>query len=138
MPRAPRVSSWAPISSSRSRICRLKEGCDVCSLIFAATVRLSASATATKYRRWRSSTSPLMPQRHGSPAYKVSIHPASAASDFPTEKQSAALARQEKRNVQETGREGRTGHRWLAWDRGRDRQTPRRGWSECRHHLHQG
>src|SRR5437016_6195743 len=40
MPRARRVSSRAPISSSRSRICRLKEGCDVCSFIFAATVRL--------------------------------------------------------------------------------------------------
>src|SRR2546430_2592042 len=52
MPRARRVSSRAPISSSRSRICRLKEGCDVCSFIFAATVRLSASATAMKYRRW--------------------------------------------------------------------------------------
>jgi len=38
-----------------------QRGWDVCSFVFAATVRLSASATATKYRRCRSSTSPLMP-----------------------------------------------------------------------------
>ena len=31
IPRARRVSSCAPTSSSRSRICRLSDGCDVCS-----------------------------------------------------------------------------------------------------------
>src|SRR5580704_17964798 len=47
-PRARRVRSCTPMSLSRSRIWRLNEGCDVCSLCSAATVRLPASATATK------------------------------------------------------------------------------------------
>jgi hypothetical protein len=55
IPRARRVSSCAPTSSSRSRICRLSDGCDVCSFRPAATVILPASAIATKYRRCRSS-----------------------------------------------------------------------------------
>jgi hypothetical protein len=35
-------------SATIRRICRLNEGCDVCSFRAAATVRLPASTTATK------------------------------------------------------------------------------------------
>src|SRR5882724_697096 len=64
MPRELRVRSCAPTSYSRSRIWRLSDGCAVCSRRSAATVRLPSSATATKYRRWRSSISHSMPTRH--------------------------------------------------------------------------
>src|SRR5260370_31611656 len=40
MPRTLRVSSWAPTSSSRSRTCRLNEGCDVSNFRAAATLSL--------------------------------------------------------------------------------------------------
>src|SRR2546423_994415 len=51
MPRAFRVSNRAPISPSRSRICRLNDGWDVCSFVFAATVRLSASTVVKAIER---------------------------------------------------------------------------------------
>ena len=47
-PRAPRLNSAAPTSSSRSRSCRLSEGCAVCSRLSAASVTLPSSATAMK------------------------------------------------------------------------------------------
>src|SRR2546426_5767012 len=65
MPRALRIISWAPTSYSRSRIWRLSEGCAVCSLRSAATVRLPSSATATKKRRCRSSIAYPMPPKYG-------------------------------------------------------------------------
>src|SRR2546428_9060966 len=65
MPRALRIISWAPTSYSRSRIWRLSEGCAVCSLRSAASVRLPSSATATKKRRCRSSIAYPMPPRYG-------------------------------------------------------------------------
>jgi len=48
IPRACRCIRVAPTSYSRSRIWRLREGWAVCSRVSAATVRLPASATATK------------------------------------------------------------------------------------------
>ena len=51
-----RSSSFTPISSSRLRTCRVSEGWASRSFS-AAFVKLSASATATKYRRCRSSIS---------------------------------------------------------------------------------
>ena len=47
-PQTLRTNSWAPISVSRSRICRLREGCAVCSRCSAAVLTLPSSATATK------------------------------------------------------------------------------------------
>src|ERR1700730_17314930 len=81
IPRARRVSSCAPTSSSRSRICRLSDGCDVCSFRPAATVILPASAIATKYRRCRSSISPPMPARHRCQLNKVCCQRGTATSN---------------------------------------------------------
>ena len=52
---AVRSSNRTPISSSRSRICRLSAGCEMCNFN-AARETFSVSATETKYRRCRSST----------------------------------------------------------------------------------
>ena len=49
-----RANSSAPSSCSRSRICRLSGGCAMCSRA-AACPKCNSSATATNYRRWRSS-----------------------------------------------------------------------------------
>src|SRR5882724_7130127 len=65
MPRALRTMSCVPTSYSRSLICRLRDGCAVCSRRSAATVRLPSSATAMKYRRCRSSIVQPMPARYG-------------------------------------------------------------------------
>src|SRR6267143_800996 len=81
IPRARRVSSCAPTSSLRSRICRLSDGCDVCSFRPAATVILPASAIATKYRRCRSSISPPMPARHRCQLNKVCCQRGTATSN---------------------------------------------------------
>jgi ABC-type uncharacterized transport system substrate-binding protein len=59
-----RLISWTPTSYSRLRIWRLREGCAVCSLFSAASVRLPSSATAMKYRRCRSSIAPSISLRH--------------------------------------------------------------------------
>jgi len=45
---AVRSSNCTPISSSRSRICLLKDGCDTCNRCIAARETFSISATATK------------------------------------------------------------------------------------------
>src|SRR5215510_615863 len=47
-PRALRSSSFTPTSNSRSRICRLNEGCAVCKRRSAAVKKLPSSATAMK------------------------------------------------------------------------------------------
>ena len=48
MPRGPRIIHWTSSFDSRSRICRLSEGCAVWSRFSAAWVKLPSSATATK------------------------------------------------------------------------------------------
>jgi hypothetical protein len=48
MPRTLRTISCVPTSSSRARICRLSEGCALCSRFSAASVKLPSSATAMK------------------------------------------------------------------------------------------
>ena len=45
---AVRSSNCTPISSSRSRICRLNDGCETCNRCIAARETFSISATATK------------------------------------------------------------------------------------------
>src|SRR6202023_3536345 len=56
-----RDNSSAPTWYSRSRICRLSEGCEVWSRRSAAVVRLPSSTTATKKRRGLSSmTTPCL------------------------------------------------------------------------------
>src|SRR5580692_2857248 len=81
IPRARRVSNCAPTSSSRSRICRLSDGCDVCSFRPAATVRLPASAIATKYRRCRSSIPAPMLAKHRCQLNKVCCQRGTATSN---------------------------------------------------------
>src|SRR3954471_16819676 len=71
MPCTLRLISWTPTSYSRSRIWRLSEGCAVCSLFSAASVRLPSSATAMKYRRCHSSISAFHISKACHPAYKV-------------------------------------------------------------------
>src|SRR3984957_6320933 len=66
-----RFISQTPPSYSRSRIWRLSEGCAVCSVFSAATVRLPASATATKKRRCRSSMASFHICEACHSAYKV-------------------------------------------------------------------
>src|SRR5216683_3077008 len=64
MPCTLRLINSTPTSYSRSRIWRLREGCAVCSLFSAATVRLPSSATAMKKRRCRSSIARPISPRH--------------------------------------------------------------------------
>src|ERR1041384_1194499 len=73
MPRALRSRSGTPTSISSSRICRLSDGCAVYNCISAALVKLPSSATATKYRRCRSSIReyPCLASMAGS--YKVLV-----------------------------------------------------------------
>src|ERR1700735_4932751 len=66
-----RVRSGTPTSYSMSRICRLRDGCDVWSFFSAASERLPASTTATKYRRWRNSIGCLHALKASQSAYKV-------------------------------------------------------------------